>query len=429
MSGIYRYVTSSLCIVGLLSGGVGCGSSQQQCRPAISGDAVADVTGNATGRADGAVNAGANAIADATANARAKVPPTDAELRQAAELRAKAKAQIDVGKWREALPDLERAFALSGDVTMLGDLGLSLDAAARFDEAWVALFRFRAEARAAYEPLKAKIDAKLGELEAKLGGLVIDTDAPGAEVVVRGQVVARLPLATPIYLAPGDAAVVIRVAGKPDYTLRSRVAVGAVARARANLADIGVGAVGAVGGVTAGVGGTLGGVGGALGGVGGLGRPGGNVQGPSGSVGAVGGVTGAVGGVAGGVGAPALTPPPSPPVWPIVVGVGGIAVVGGAIAASVVHKGRLDDFDAKLCGKAGASPECPALDASLGTTKGLQVAGYLLGGVALTTGIIVFAVTRSVPDCPKVGQAAPLRMSCGVGADGTGAGMSCVGAF
>lgn len=420
--------------MGLASGAVGCGSSQQRCLPAVSGNAATNLTGSAAAEANGAVDAGANATGDAAANARAKVPPTDAELREAAELRARAKAQIDAGKWREALPDLERSFALSGDVTMLGDLGFSLDAAGRFDEAWMAFFRFRAEARAAYEPIKAKVDAKFGELQARLGGLQIDTDAPGAELIVRGQVVARLPLATPIYLAPGDAAVVVRVAGKPDYTVRSRVAVGAVARARANLADIGAGAVGAVGGVTAGVGGTLGGVGGALGGVGGglgVGRPSGNVQAPSGNVGAVGGVTGAVGGVAGGVGAPALTPPPppAPPVWPIVVGIGGIAVVGGAIAASVVHKGRLDDFDAKLCGKAGASPDCPALDASLGTTKGLQVAGYLLGGVALTTGIVVFAVTRSAPDCPKVGQAAPLRMSCGVGADGTGAGMSCVGAF
>lgn len=444
MSRIYRYVTSSLCIVGLASSAVGCGSSQQQCRPAlpaISGDAATNLTGNVSGGVTAGANAGVDASADAAASARAKVPPTDAELRQAAELRARAKAQIDVGKWREALPDLERAFVLSGDVTMLGDLGFSLDAAGRFDEAWAAFFRFRAEARAAYEPIKAKVDAKLGELQAKLGGLQIDTDAPGAEVIIRGQVVARLPLATPIYLAPGDAAVVVRVPGKPDYTLRSRVAVGAVARARANLADIGAGAVGVVGGVTTGVGGALGGVGGTLGGVGGglgLGRPTGNVSAPSGNVGAVGGVTGAVGGVTGtvggvtgGLGAPALTPPvpPAPPVWPIVVGVGGVVVVGGAIAASVVHKGRLDNFDAKLCGKAGASPECPAIDASLGTTKGLQVAGYLLGGIALTTGIVVFAVTRSVPDCPKVGQSAPLRMSCGVGADGTGAGMSCVGAF
>jgi len=156
------------------------------------------------------------------------------------------------------------------------------------------------------------------------------------------------------------------------------------------------------------------------------------VSGPA--VGAVGGVAGGVGGVAGSVGVPALTPPvpPAPPIWPIVVGVGGVVVVGGAIAASVVHSERLDNFDAKLCGKSGASPECPAIESGLKVTTGLQVTGYLLGGIALTAGIVAFAVTRSAkPDleCPQVGRAAPLRVRCGVGADGKGAGFGCVGAF
>ncbi|HRI66131.1 MAG TPA: hypothetical protein PK156_17910 [Polyangium sp.] len=437
MLGSYRYVTSYLFIGCLAVGSVGCGSSNENCRPAVSANAVGNVAGDADAdaraRADAAARARANATADADAAARARVPPTDAELKEAAALRAKARANIDAGRLREALPDLERAFALSGDVTMLGDLGLSLDAAGRFDEAWVAMYRFRAEARAAYEPMRAKIDAKLGELEKKLGGLMIDTDTPGAEVIVRGQVVARLPLATPIYLAPGDASVIVRAPGKPDFAVRQRVAVGAVARASANLAALGAGVAGGVGGA---VGGTLGGVGGTLGGVGaGLGRPTGNIQGPSGGVGgAVGGVAGGVGGVAGGIGGalPAAIPP-TPPIWPIVVGVGGVVVVGGAIAASVVYKGHLDDFDAKLCGKSGASPECPAINSSLSLTKGLQVAGYLVGGLALTGGIIAFAVTRSVKapeiDCPKVGRAAPLRVSCGVGADGQGGGVSCVGTF
>lgn len=454
MVGSFRYVTSYFYIGCLALGAVGCGSSKEKCLPAVSANAVGGVTGDADARAradaDAAARAGANATMDAAGSAQAKLPPTDAELKEAAQLRAKARANLDAGRLREALPDLERAFALSGDVTMLGDLGLSLDAAGRFDEAWIAMARFRAEARAAYEPVRAKIDAKLGELEKKLGGLIIDTDTPGAEVIVRGQVVARLPLATPIFLAPGDASVIVRAPGKPDFNLRARVAVGAVARASANLAGLGAGvAGGVVGGVggtlgglggtlgrpTGAVGGTLGGVGGTLGGVGGgLGRPSGGVGGVG--VGAVGGVAGGVGGVAGGVGAPALPlpPPPAPPIWPIVVGAGGIVVVGGAIAASVVYKGHLDDFDAKLCGKSGAAADCPAIESSLKLTKGLQVAGYLVGGLALTGGIIAFAVTRSATgaldaDCPKVGKPAPLRLSCGVGADGQGGGVSCVGKF
>jgi hypothetical protein len=415
----------------------------------LTGDASAKARLDADAAA--AANARTNAAMDAGATARAKLPPTDAELREAAELRAKARANVDAGRWREALPDLERAFSLSGDVTLLGDLGLALQAVGRLDEAWIALYRFRAEARAAYEPVRAKIDAKLGDLEKQLGGLTIDTDTPGAELIVRGQVVAKLPLATPIFLAPGDVSVIVRAPGKPDFTVRSRVAIGAVARASANLtavAGVGVGAVGGtlsgVGGTlgrpTGVVGGTLGGVGGALGGVGGtLGRPtgglsapSGEVSGPSGGLSAPTGAVGAVGGVVGGVGA--LTPPvpPAPPIWPIVVGGIGIGVVGIAVIGSAVHSGRLDNFDAKLCGKSGASPECPAIESGLKATTGLQVTGYLLGGIALTTGIIVFAVTRSATadlECPKVGQAAPLRVRCGVGADGNGAGAACMGTF
>lgn len=420
MSRTCPYVTSCFLVAALSGAMVGCGgAAQQTCVPAVSGDAAARATADAEARARAEARAGANAAVDAGA----KVPPTGAELKEAAELRAKARANMDAGRWREALPDLERSFSLSGDVIVLGDLGLALEAAGRLEEAWIALYRFRAEARASYESMRVKIDAKLGELEKRLGGLQIDSDTPGAEVIVRGQVVAKLPMVTPIFLAPGDVSVVVRAPGKPDFAVRSRVALGAVARARADLAAVGTAAVGVVGGTLGGVGGVLGGVGGAVG------APRGNVgaTAPSGAV-------GAVGGVAGGVGAVPLTPPvpPAPPIWPIVVGVGGVVVVGGAIAASVVHSGRLDTFDAKLCGKSGASPECPTLESGLKVTTGLQVAGYLVGGLALTGGIIAFAVTRSAkPDleCPQVGRAIPLRVRCGVGADRTGAGLSCMGAF
>ncbi|MDI3283520.1 tetratricopeptide repeat protein [Polyangium sp. 15x6] len=399
----------------------------------------------------------AGARVDAAADARANVEPprAEAQLREAAELRARAKVNIDAGRLREALPDLERAFELSGDVTILGDLGLALQAAGRLDEAWLALHRFRAEARAAYEPVRAKIDAALGELSGKLGGLVLEGGVPGALVLVRGQIAAKLPMASPIYLAPGDVSVVVRPPGKPDLTVRARVAVGAIARASANLDTPGIGI--AAGGLT----GTVGGL------AGGLGKPTGQLTG------AVGGLTAPVGGLTGGltgglsapnpgleapnpslnvpnpnIGAPNLSAPVgavtapvgavaapvaavTAPVWPIVVGVGGLAVMGGAIAASVVHSGRLDNFDANLCGGSGASPECPSIESGIKVTTGLQVVGYILGTAALTTGIVVFALSRSTPDleCPKVGRAPALTLQCGPHVGGKGGGVGCVGTF
>ncbi|MDI1479789.1 hypothetical protein [Polyangium sp. y55x31] len=409
---------------------------------------------------NGTAGARVDATADARANANANVEPprTEAQLREAAELRARAKVNIDAGRLREALPDLERAFELSGDVTILGDLGLALQAAGRLDEAWLALHRFRVEARAAYEPVRARIDAALGELSGKLGGLVVEGGVPGALVLVRGQIAAKLPMTSPIYLAPGDVSVVVRPPGKPDLMVRARVAVGAIARASANLDTPGIGL--AAGGLT----GTVGGL------AGGLGKPTGQLTG------AVGGLTAPIGGIAGGLTAPVggLTAPnpgleapnpgldvPNPnigapnlsapvgavtapvgaiaapvtaataPVWPIVVGVGGLAVMGGAIAASVVHSGRLDNFDANLCGGSGASPECPSIESGLKVTTGLQVVGYILGTAAVTTGIVVFALTRSAPDleCPKVGRAPTLTLQCGPHVGGKGGGVGCVGTF
>ncbi|MDI1444530.1 tetratricopeptide repeat protein [Polyangium sp. 6x1] len=433
------------------AGPLGCGSTTENCRPAISGDVAAEAP-----RVDAGVSGTAGARVDAAANANVEPPRTEAQLREAAELRARAKVNIDAGRLREALPDLERAFELSGDVTILGDLGLALQAAGRLDEAWLALHRFRAEARAAYEPIRAKIDGALGELSGKLGGLVVEGGVPGALVLVRGQLAARLPMASPIYLAPGDVSVVVRAPGKPDLTVRARVAVGAVARASANLDTPGIGV--AAGGLT----GTVGGLAGGL--TGGLGKPTGGLTGAVGGLTApVGGLTGAVGGLAApnpgieapnpglsapNIGAPNLSAPvgaatapvgaiaapvaaATAPVWPIVVGVGGLAVMGGAIAASVVHSGRLDNFDANLCGGSGASPECPSIESGIKVTTGLQVVGYILGTAALTTGIVVFAVTRSAPDleCPKVGRAPAVTLQCGPHVGGKGGGVGCVGTF
>jgi hypothetical protein len=174
------------CFASLILGASGCGSA---CPPATSPKAIKSATSDVS-------------TAPHTA-ARAKVPPTEAERREAADLRARAQGNVDAGRWPEALPDLERAFSLSADVTILGDLGLALDAVGRFDESWFALYRFRAEASATYTPLREKIDAKLGELEKQLGGLMIDADTPGAELIVREQVLEKLHLSTPIFLHLG----------------------------------------------------------------------------------------------------------------------------------------------------------------------------------------------------------------------------------
>lgn len=245
-----------------------------------------------------------------------------------------------------------------------------------------------------YAPMRARIDAALGELEAKLGGLLVEADAPDAEVLVRGQVAAKLPLVTPIFLAPGDVAVVVRAPGKVATTIRAHVAIGEVARAGATLPALAVGTLG-------------------------LGAP------------AVSGL-GAL--AAPGLGVPtAAVAAPVASVWPLVLGIGGGVVMTGAIISSIVAANLRASFDATLCGGSGASPECPSIQSGLNVTTGLQVGGYLLGSVAITAGIVVFAVTRSVPslDCPPaVGRREPaVLVQCGPRLGGDGAGLGCAGVF
>jgi hypothetical protein len=276
--------------------------------------------------------------------------------------------------------------------------------------------------------VRARIDAAIGELEKQLGGLIIDTDVPDAEVVVRGwDIDAKLPKAAPIYLTPGDVSVVIRAPGRADATVSARVALGKVARAGVNLLALGAGVAGGVVGGVGAVGGTLGG---------GLGRLTGTTPtaqtptGPSLPAPSLPAPSLPVPSLP----APALVPP-APPIWPIVLGIGGLAVVGGAIAASVSYSNKLDAFDANLCDGGAAGPECPTIESGIKLTTGLQVVGYVLGGAALTVGIVVFGVTRSAKppelDCPEVGKKAPLpiMLRCGPSLSGNGGGLGCSGAF
>src|SRR5262245_1347219 len=64
---------------------------------------------------------------------RARRP--EADLRVAADLGIRARARFDAGAELDALADLEEAFRLSGDASLAGMLGLSLQAAGRLPEA------------------------------------------------------------------------------------------------------------------------------------------------------------------------------------------------------------------------------------------------------------------------------------------------------
>lgn len=286
---------------------------------------------------------------------RADPPRLDADLRTAAELWARARAQFEAGAELQALADLERALALSGDVRIAGMLGLALRAAGRLPEAWAMLHLFATAAppdvRAA---LDARVRAALGELEAQLGGVRIDGDFGAlGQVELDGRVVARLPFDGAIYLAPGDVRLRIRGAARLAQDLDVTVRAGAIAALSVSLPSVGADVVG-------------------------------DIRGPDldASLGAGLGAAGSVPAPSGGLG---FDP------WPLVVVAGGLAVVlviGGGIASALN-----DTFTNDLM---LAAPDLRgSIQTNVDITTAFEWVGYLGAAVGATVAIVftILAVT------------------------------------
>lgn len=314
---------------------------------------VGGVAGDAVGGA-GDVAGGVTGV-DLTGGVEAALPaPTEPELEEARRLAAQARAAMAAGNLTAALPDLERAFELSRDVTLLGDLGLCLEAAGRLGAAWGAMFRFKTEARAQYEgEARARIDAAMGRIQPRLGAVRVEADVEGAEVVVGGRVIGRLPLEEAIYLDAGSQTITFRARGRRAVDVDVDVAAGATARARAELPEIDASA----------------------------GDPDADLD-PDANVDAGGGIPLGV--------------------WIV----GGVAVVGLTVAlvATGVRGSLSSDLDAEMPG----TPEFDDIQGSIDTAKVWQIGAFVVAGLAVVGALLIYALVdtgsdvESNLDCPEV---------------------------
>src|SRR5262245_47316503 len=131
----------------------------------------------------------------------------EALIRQGVELRAQKKDE-------RALPLFEKAYQLSRTPRTAGQLGLVEMALGYFVDAE----KYLSEAVAAPDhPWVAKnlatLKAQLATAKSQIGELYIVGDPNGAEVLVNGKAVGRLPLSTPIRLDKGRAEVQVRAPG------------------------------------------------------------------------------------------------------------------------------------------------------------------------------------------------------------------------
>src|SRR5262245_37948140 len=131
----------------------------------------------------------------------------EALIRQGVELRAQKKDE-------RALPLFEKAYQLSRSPRTAGQLGLVEMALGYFVDA----DKYLSEALASPDhPWVAKnlatLKAQLATAKSQIGELYIVGDPNGAEVLVNGKAVGRLPLSTPIRLDKGRAEVQVRAPG------------------------------------------------------------------------------------------------------------------------------------------------------------------------------------------------------------------------
>jgi tetratricopeptide (TPR) repeat protein len=321
--------------------------------------------------------------------------PSAADLRLAANLRAQAEAAFNAGNLQAALPNLERAFDLTGDVSLAGMLGLALQAAGRLGLAWLMMNRFMIEADAGLRGgLEARIRTAMGSIEANLGGLRIDGDfGARGQVWWNGDLVANLPLDGAIYFDPGSVNLEIRGDARIATTLSANIAIGAIGSLSADLA-VAVGAPSLAGSLP-------------------------------------------------GVGVPSVPAIGFDP-WPVILGLGAVAIVLG-VAIGVPASILVGDLNAALnaridageinCETDPGNPLCSRTDIEIGNV--FEWIGWLgasvLGAAALTIGIVALVLgntAASVPDvdldCPEAdARREQLRFMCAPAFSDTFGGGAC----
>lgn len=334
-----------------------CPDPDLRARAGADVDVDARVDGDAELDGDVGGRASLGAAGDLDVGLRALPRPPRADLEAAAPIAARARATFEGGDLVGALADLQRAYRLSADASLLGMLGLSLKASGSLQEAWIALHRFRHEASAeARASLDARVSAALAELQGQLGALRVRADAPRGQIFVNGELASELPLEGPIYLAPGRVRLEIRGEGRLSREVEAQVRMDGETELEVALPEAPIGA-------RAGVGARVDGA-----------------------------VDGAVDGDVDAAAAGGFDP------WPWVAVAGGATalLLTTGIIATVVVDGLAGDLSNVDCASMPAVCEGIQTDADIGTA--FEFVGYIGAGVGVAAGVVVAIVAAVVGD-------------------------------
>jgi hypothetical protein len=176
-------------------------------------DATATMKRRSSGRSQLRVIAAIAALMAAVPDvARAQGQPSPAAVREASERFQRGIDLTDEGNYSAALTEFQRAYALTQNALVLFNLSATHEALGHFVEALDLMGRFEREAPApAVRERRALVDGALARLRGRIGTLLLETDTPGAELLLDG-------IARPI----GEARVGMRLdAGRHRVTVRA----------------------------------------------------------------------------------------------------------------------------------------------------------------------------------------------------------------
>lgn len=184
--------------------------------PANAAPANAALTNGAPANAAPTNGAPANA-------APANGAPADAvltSLPRSLELRNRGKRAWGEGRYADAINDFEESVTLSPDPRLYYNLGLSYERVGRYPEALRWLTRFRSEASRDEVARAPSLETRVALLQNRVAVLKINTNVPGARVLVRDAVVGVQPAGKPLAVSLNAGRALVEIVGdgyRPYY--------------------------------------------------------------------------------------------------------------------------------------------------------------------------------------------------------------------
>jgi hypothetical protein len=136
---------------------------------------------------------------------------------RAAQLKAQGDAAMETLHYADALGAYAQAYALSHDPALLYNQGRAQQALGNFPDALTNLERFASEASPDLKARVPKLDDLIADVSRHVAKLAIKCDIRGARILVRDRVVGTTPLAEPLVLDSGFAALEVDAEGYEPY--------------------------------------------------------------------------------------------------------------------------------------------------------------------------------------------------------------------